>query len=464
MIKKFTIFLILVFILGLTPISFSNAQDLSSRLSGKILLQVENVGQAWYIDPETKERAFLGRPADAFRIMRELGLGISEKNYNSFNGYAPSKLSGKILLRVEANGEAYYVFPDDLKIHYLGRPTDAFNIMREKGLGIKNEDLNKVPIFEKYKEQLEKQQKIIDAQIESEETIKNIKDEEIIDSEIITGTEVQGIISQDTTWMLERSPYIIKGSILVEENATLIIEPGVNIFVDRGRKPESGIPGSTYIKVKGSLMANGTFDNKIIFTSSEIDPQPRDWRGIIHEGINESVVEISYCNIFYADVVDLTYIDKFNHSKVAYGGWGIINAGEIANNIIEHNFYGIFIRRIGVDNFKFNIQNNIIRFNEKDGIRLNHVAVIKNNDIINNNGAGIRMYRDTSSSEITTNNIHDNNGYNVLCLYETCNLKQNWWGTTNLPEIEEKLFDYYDDFELGKINYQPILQSKVEFY
>lgn len=152
--KEFTIILILIFILGLMPTNFSSAQDLSDKLSGKILLQVEDAGQAWYVDPETKERAFLGRPTDAFKIMRELGLGISEDSYNLFNGYASSRLSGKILLRVEANGEAYYVSPDDLKMHYLGRPADAFDVMRKKGLGITDNDLNKVPIFEKYKEQV----------------------------------------------------------------------------------------------------------------------------------------------------------------------------------------------------------------------------------------------------------------------------------------------------------------------
>ncbi len=153
--NQFTIFLILIFILGLVPINFSSAEDLSDRLSGKILLQVESVGQAWYFDPNTHERAFLGRPADAFRIMRELGLGISEKDFNSFHGYAPKNLSGRILLRVEANGEAYYVFPDDLKMYYLGRPADAFKVMREKGLGITNKDLNTIPVFQKYKEQTE---------------------------------------------------------------------------------------------------------------------------------------------------------------------------------------------------------------------------------------------------------------------------------------------------------------------
>jgi len=154
--KQFTFFLISTLALILIPTNFSNASNLANKLKGKILLQVEDSGQAWYIDPETEERAFLGRPADAFRIMRELGLGISENTYNSFSDYAPDRLSGKILLRVEASGEAYYVNPTDLKLYYLGRPADAFQVMREQGLGITNADLNNLPIYEKYSEQANK--------------------------------------------------------------------------------------------------------------------------------------------------------------------------------------------------------------------------------------------------------------------------------------------------------------------
>jgi hypothetical protein len=76
--------------------------------------------------------------------MRELGLGVSNKDFDLFGDYAPNKLSGKILLKVEGNGEAYYVNPVDLKMHYLGRPADAFALMRELGLGITNENLNKI--------------------------------------------------------------------------------------------------------------------------------------------------------------------------------------------------------------------------------------------------------------------------------------------------------------------------------
>ncbi len=145
--KKIIIFLVCTLLL--IPLTFTDASDLGSRLKGRILLQVEERGESWYVEPDTKERVFLGRPDDAFRIMRELGLGISEKDFNSFREKAPERLSGKILLRVEANGEAYYVNPVDLKMHFLGRPADAFQVMRNLGLGISNKNLEEIQINKK---------------------------------------------------------------------------------------------------------------------------------------------------------------------------------------------------------------------------------------------------------------------------------------------------------------------------
>jgi len=126
--------------------SLAKAQDLNSQVRGKILLQVETKGEAWYVNPDNNERYYLGRPADAFKLMRELGVGISNADYNKFQAKAPVRLAGKILLRVESNGEAYYVNPVDLKPYYLGRPTDAFNLMRQLGLGISNKNLEQIRI------------------------------------------------------------------------------------------------------------------------------------------------------------------------------------------------------------------------------------------------------------------------------------------------------------------------------
>lgn len=158
--KKYNLIIITVFLLSLFvfPQADNNnaiaADDFSNRLKGKILLQANRNGEAWYVNPDNQKRYYLGRPMDAFNIMKELGLGISEDSYNSIlknNNLAPDRLKGKILLRVKANGEAYYVNPDNKKIHYLGRPKDAFNIMRDFGLGISDEDLNNIKIYAKHK-------------------------------------------------------------------------------------------------------------------------------------------------------------------------------------------------------------------------------------------------------------------------------------------------------------------------
>jgi len=55
----------------------------ASKQKGKIFLQTESRGDAWYINPVDGKRYFLGRAAYAFNIMRELGLGISNSNFDS---------------------------------------------------------------------------------------------------------------------------------------------------------------------------------------------------------------------------------------------------------------------------------------------------------------------------------------------------------------------------------------------
>lgn len=56
------------------------AVSLSEKLAGRILLSVEENGEAWYLNPLDLRRYYLGRPADAFKVMRELSLGISQKD------------------------------------------------------------------------------------------------------------------------------------------------------------------------------------------------------------------------------------------------------------------------------------------------------------------------------------------------------------------------------------------------
>jgi len=139
---------ILVFALVLIGNTFltapTQASSLAVQLSGRILLQVQSHGEAWYVNPQDDKRYYLGRPDDAFNLMRSLSLGISEKEFASWSNGAPSWARGRLYIRPQSLGEAYYV---DLnrQWHYLGRPLDAWLLLRSQGLGITNSDLAKIP-------------------------------------------------------------------------------------------------------------------------------------------------------------------------------------------------------------------------------------------------------------------------------------------------------------------------------
>lgn len=202
--KKVLILIITMTLVAVQPLYSFAAPNLAERLAGKILLEVESHGEAWYINLSNLKRYYLGRPADAFSLMRDLGIGITNADLEKIsigllasdapdsdgdglsddleiaintntankdsdnddysdkteieNNYTPlgqgkmntdgafaSANAGKIFLQTEKNGEAWYVNPADKKRYFLARPADAFNVMRSLSLGITNADLNQIP-------------------------------------------------------------------------------------------------------------------------------------------------------------------------------------------------------------------------------------------------------------------------------------------------------------------------------
>jgi len=146
--NKINLSLLTILACFLVTISFFNfsvtqAATLNETISGYIFLQIEEHGEAWYIYPANQNRYYLGRPADAFEVMKKLSLGVKH-DFITNTEIFPARLSGLILLDTESHGEAYYIYPLDLKKYYLGRPIDAWNIMRELGRGITNNDLKKI--------------------------------------------------------------------------------------------------------------------------------------------------------------------------------------------------------------------------------------------------------------------------------------------------------------------------------
>ncbi|OGY89595.1 MAG: hypothetical protein A2927_01690 [Candidatus Komeilibacteria bacterium RIFCSPLOWO2_01_FULL_45_10] len=196
-----------VFVLFFAPLSGFAAAPLNQQFKGRILLQVESHGEAWYINPNDAKRVYLKDGAAAYGLMRNLGLGITdadlkkipvgvearfqdtdtdsdglsnnleeglktdlekwdtdgdgasdgnevlEKNTNPLGvGYLTydysliNKLKGKILLQVQSRGQAWYLNPVNGKRYYLKDGNAAYQIMRYLSLGITNANLNKIPV------------------------------------------------------------------------------------------------------------------------------------------------------------------------------------------------------------------------------------------------------------------------------------------------------------------------------
>ncbi|HNQ44885.1 MAG TPA: NosD domain-containing protein [bacterium] len=119
-------------------------EALTKKLAGYILLQVESKGEAWYVNPLDGQRYFLAGPTNAFNLMRQFGLGVKHSVITAKT--IDPKLKGRILIDTEDSGKAYYVHPRTSQLYYLGRPADALAVMRQVGLGISNKDLRKIKL------------------------------------------------------------------------------------------------------------------------------------------------------------------------------------------------------------------------------------------------------------------------------------------------------------------------------
>ncbi|MBK7631379.1 MAG: T9SS type A sorting domain-containing protein [Ignavibacteriales bacterium] len=91
---------------------------------------------------------------------------------------------------------------------------------------------------------------------------------------------VTGDITSNTTWT-SNNTYLLRDLVRVQSGATLTIEPGTIIY------GENSTLGSLIIKPGGKIMAEGTVNNPIVFTSefnkpgSLQEPTYGDWGGII---------------------------------------------------------------------------------------------------------------------------------------------------------------------------------------
>lgn len=221
-------------------------------------------------------------------------------------------------------------------------------------------------------------------------------------------TNVSGFISQNTTWTLNNSPFIVTGSLIVNPGITLTIEPGVTVKINNGFA----------IRIDGKLSARGTSQSNIIFTSGSSNPSPGSWAYISFTNSAEDAVLdpngnyisgciLEYCSVLYGGGIQGTgaifsqesspliknCIIKYNNNS---GIHAVKSRISIQNNdISNNNGKGIYINNENFSTYtrtNLKIVNNTIANNSADGIRTSFVSsdtlVIMNNTVTSNHGEG----------------------------------------------------------------------------
>ncbi len=307
----------------------------------------------------------------------------------------------------------------------------------------------------------------------------------------VQAADVGGVISQDTTWTMSGSPYTVTKNTLISAGVTLTVEPGTTININSG----------CYLQINGTLIAKGTAGSKITFNGGQIklnfatSYNEQTGSGSIIENCiftsnQEQQLSIKSCspkidnNVFNNQVSigqcgGTVFGNTFN-APVKVGGGSIILTHNLFKQglqlvetpgpnvqVLENTFTGYTDGAgisVGANDLNgecsLKIERNLIS-NNKYGIYDNTInsPTIRYNTIVNNN-VGITVLDGKGQNYQIKYNTISNEQNLVLSPWTGCpdiDVSSNYWGTTDTGQIDNSIHDYYDDFNLGKVNYQPIL-------
>ncbi len=286
----------------------------------------------------------------------------------------------------------------------------------------------------------------------------------------------RALIKQDTVW---QGDILIKGDVEVTKEAILTIMPGTVI---RFAKIDQWGPEKLYadrsehfpraeLIVKGRIIAQGTRQHMIIFTSADTAPGPADWGAInmldsrgnlmefcefsfAHTAVHCHSAQVLVASCYFHDngvAIGMKNVNKYKtrcvasilYNRIVNNGGGILFGNgaspNIVNNLLEGNkIFAIFAKKAGPA---------LIRYNN-----------------ITKNGKGLALYA-TPMVIFSYNNVEANRDYNVS-LFEGQNYDvyapDNWWGTRDEKEIRKLTWDKDEEKDLGRLLFHPYATAPIE--
>jgi hypothetical protein len=306
---------------------------------------------------------------------------------------------------------------------------------------------------------------------------------------------VNGILTSDTTWTSDRT-YRVTGNVMVNPGVVLTIQPGTRVLVDEGKM----------LIVRGTLVADGRPAARIVFTATNQPTAvicgtaaqlcPGIWGGqylgqaggIVFTSESQSAqygadgayvsgsilryVDLSYANggVGLGGISPLVAASTFsrNYSSALQGsGQPLITASTFTDNVgYVVNFWDGCPR----------LTRNTFAANAGD-IRLSAAGAalcpngrpleFSSNTLTGNAGTIRLLHPQIGSIVFRLNNLLGNLGpYEVVLgtLAEstagaTVNGSSNYWGTTDVTQIEARVFDFTQDPSAGVFTVAPLLSA-----
>jgi len=275
-------------------------------------------------------------------------------------------------------------------------------------------------------------------------------------------TEVSGTISSNTTWT--ENFIHVTGDVTVNSGVTLEIDSGVFVLFDE----------DTRLTVNGTLIAEGTDEDPIVFTPYNENPAKNDWYGIRFEDSSvDASCKVKYCDIKYATygvycnranpkiqnntisncntgvylyISSPAYIETNSVTNNSTGIYGVSSSPTITDNLLRDNSYAGIYSSGGSPKFYDNtvdensmgayiISGSSPKFGPTSGSG-------KGNNVITENSYGIyaQYYSDLfmgshgyypgarigGYNSICNNSVRDATAY----FYTDIEAEYNWWGTS----------------------------------